>query len=286
MAVGIALAAAVLLGFGFVLQQAAARRVPMVDTLSWRLFRDLIDQPRWLAGVAAMVAGQILGAVALGKASITVVEPLLTTNMLFALGLARVLSEQSLRRREWLGAVALAAGVAVFVIAARPHSGSAGGPVRQWLFVAAVVLVGAVAVGIVRRRTGGPRAIGLATAAGLLFGLQDGFTRRTMLRLGHGLVSALSGWPPYAVVSVAVVGLLLAQSAFEAAPLRMSLPVITVAEPAIGIGYGIVVLGDVTRTGTVWWGLQIGAVVVAIAGCVLVTRSSVLLAPSSGPDAT
>lgn len=92
MAISTALAAAALLGVGFVLQQQVAQCVPIADTLSWRLLRDLIGRGRWLAGIAAMVAGQILGAVALGTATITVVEPLLTTNVLFALVLVAALS--------------------------------------------------------------------------------------------------------------------------------------------------------------------------------------------------
>jgi hypothetical protein len=42
------------------------------------------------------------------------------------------------------------------------------------------------------------------------------------LRLGHGLGAMLAGWQPYALVPIAVCGLLLAQSAFDAAPLRVS----------------------------------------------------------------
>jgi hypothetical protein len=54
------LAAAVLLGLGFVLQQHAARQAPPEDVLSWRLFADLIGKPGWLVGIAAMVSGQVL----------------------------------------------------------------------------------------------------------------------------------------------------------------------------------------------------------------------------------
>lgn len=284
--VGVALAAAVLLGVGFVLQQQVAQRMPVEDTLSWRLFRDLIGKRRWLAGIASMVGGQVLGAVALGLATITVVEPLLTTNLLFALVLAWVLSEQSLRWYEWLGALALAAGVALFVVAADPRSGHGAGGYRLWLFVGVVVLFCAAAVAVGRRATGGRRAVGLATAASTLYGLQDGFTRRGMLLLDHGVARLLSTWTPYALVSVAVVGLLLAQSAFEAAPLRLSLPVMSVVEPGVGIAYGVVVSGDTVRSGLPWSVLQAVALALAVAGCVLVTRSPVLVEGSATSSRT
>ncbi|GAA3070815.1 hypothetical protein GCM10020000_64220 [Streptomyces olivoverticillatus] len=60
-----AVGAAACLGVGFVLQQNAAQRAPMSDFLSLRLLLDLMRMPRWLAGIALMVCGMALGAVAL-----------------------------------------------------------------------------------------------------------------------------------------------------------------------------------------------------------------------------
>ena len=54
----------------------------------------------------------------------------------------------------------------------------------------------------------------------------------------------MTGWQPYAVLVLGVTGLLLVQSAFEAGPLRMSLPALTAAQPLAGIVCGIGFLGD------------------------------------------
>jgi hypothetical protein len=48
------------LALGWVLQQRAAQQVPNAHFLRLRLFADLIRQPRWLAGIAVMAAGQLL----------------------------------------------------------------------------------------------------------------------------------------------------------------------------------------------------------------------------------
>lgn len=274
MAVPLALVAALLFGIGFVLQQQVAQTASPRDALSWRLLRYLVVRRRWLAGIAALVCGQVLGAIALDLASITLVEPLLTTNVLVALGLAKILSGQALNRLEWCGAFALAGGVAVFVVAADPRPGAAQGPLPRWAFLGGVVACAAVLTAVGRYRTGGQRAICLGAAAGALFGVQDGLTRRAVLLLNHGPAALLRDWSPYTIVLVAVVSLLLAQSAFEAAPLRLSLPLITVAEPAVGIAYGAVVSGDQLRSATSW--IQALSLIVAIAGCVAVTRSPAL----------
>jgi hypothetical protein len=116
----------------------------------------------------------------------------------------------------------------------------------------------------------------------LLFGLQDGFTRAAMLVLGDGPLKLLESWLPYGVVAVAVTGLLLAQSAFEVAPLRASLPAITAAEPVVGIAYGISVFGERVRTAPVWLALEATGLIALVAGIVVLTRSPIL-APQQPP---
>lgn len=279
MTIALGLAAAVLLGLGFVLQQRAAREAPPADSLSFRLFADLIGKPVWLAGIVAMVSGQVLGALALGggDGNVSLVEPLLTTNLLFALVLARLLSAQQLAWREWGGALLLIAGVAAFIVAAQPGSGiGLIDQLRNWIFVGVIAVIVGATVSLARRTAGVARASFLATGAGLLFGMQDGFTRRAMLVLAGGPLGLLESWLPYAVLAVAVVGLLLAQSAFEAAPLRASLPAITAAEPLVGIAYGISVFGERVRTAPVWLALEAAGLIAMIVGVVLLTRSPML----------
>lgn len=277
MIIVLGVAAAVLLGLGFVLQQRVASQAPPEDSLSLRLFADLIGKPMWLAGIAAMISGQLLGAAALGRGSVSLVEPLLTTNLLFALALAWLLSDQRLGWREWGGAVLLVAGVVVFVVAAQPGGGmQRTDEPRNWIFVGVLVTITAIIVSLARRATGPARAGLLAAAAGLLFGLQDGFTRGAILVLGGGVVRLLASWLPYAVVVVAVLGLLLAQSAFEAAPLRTSLPAITAAEPLTGIAYGISVFAERVRIAPVWLVLEATGLIAMITGVVLLARSPML----------
>jgi hypothetical protein len=102
---GLTLLAALLIGVGFVLQQIAAEREPDSRFLSVRLMTDLLRTPLWLAGIVAMVGGQILAAWSIGHLTLSVVEPLLTTNLIWALILAvplarRAQASQSRERRE------------------------------------------------------------------------------------------------------------------------------------------------------------------------------------------
>ncbi len=92
---GLTLLAALLIGTGFVLQQIAAEREPDSRFLSLRLMTDLVRTPMWLAGILAMVSGQILAAWSIGHLTLSVVEPLLTTNLIWALILAVPLARRA-----------------------------------------------------------------------------------------------------------------------------------------------------------------------------------------------
>ena len=116
----IALVAAMLLGVGFVLQQHAAEQAPKAYFLRLRLITDLLHRPRWLAGLAVMVAGQLCSAWAVGHLQLSLAEPLLATNLIFALALAVPLSRQQLRATELIGAVLLSGGVAALSLARSP----------------------------------------------------------------------------------------------------------------------------------------------------------------------
>jgi len=271
----IILTAAFMLGLGFVLQQRAAQEAPADELLSYRLLLDLMHKPVWLAGIASMVCGQVLGAVALGRADITLVEPLLTANLLFALGLARVFSAQALGRREWWGAVLLTVGIGLFVVAGHPRDGdnTALHDLQGWVVVGGIGGFAALLVAVARRRPDTEKATLLATAAGALFGLQDGFTRRAMKQLDQGVMHLVLSWQTYSVLAVAIVGILLAQSAFEAAPLRASLPAMTVAEPLCGMAFGVGAFGEVVRVAPVWLGLESAGLLAIVSGVIMLARS-------------
>ncbi|MFJ3673105.1 DMT family transporter [Streptomyces sp. NPDC090106] len=265
----LAVSAACCLGFGFVLQQNAAQRAPLNDFLSPRLLLDLVKVPRWLGGIGLMVAGMVLGAIALGQGELSLVEPLLATNLLFALALSRKQTRQPLGRQGWAGLALLAGGVTAFIVAGEPHGGSAlEDPFRQWLIIGAMIGLALLLTTYAKRSrlSSGPAL--LAVAAGLLYGVQDALTRVSGQRFADGgLAEVLTGWQPYAVLALGVTGLVLVQSAFETASLRMSLPALTAAQPLAGILCGVGFLGDRLRTDTgalAWEAAGLAAVVVGI----------------------
>ncbi|WP_369221137.1 DMT family transporter [Streptomyces sp. R39] len=278
--------AACLLGFGFVLQQHAAEREPLSLMLSFRLLLDLARVPLWLAGIGCMVMGQILGALALTRGSLAEVEPLLTLNLLFAMALARWLGDQPLGWSGWLGAAALSCGVAAIILAGRPYSGQGQvGVVRHWVVIGCVLALAGVLVIIAKHLRLLYRPPLLAAAAGTLYGLQDALTRVSGHIVGaRGVAGLLVSWEPWAVVALAVVGLVLVQSAFEAGPLRLSLPALSVAEPLSGIACGIGFLHDELRTTPAALAWQAVGVVAAVSGVIVLGRHPVMPSGKRRPE--
>lgn len=225
----------------------------------------------WLAGVGLMVSGMALGALALGKGEVSVVEPLLATNLLFAMALSRHRTGQRLGRQGWAGLWLLAGGVTAFLLGGRPQGGETiTNALRHWMVVGVVVGIALLLTTFAKRSQHGAAPALLAVAAGLLYGLQDALTRMSGEVLSDaGWTALVTSWQPYAVVVLGVTGLILVQSAFETAPLRMSLPALTAAQPLAGIACGIGFLGDQVRTdaGALAW--QAAGLVAIVVGIVL-----------------
>ena len=261
--------AACCLGLGFVLQQRAAARAPLADFLSFRLLLDLIKMPDWLLGVFLMVLGQVLGAIALAFGEVSLVEPLTATNLLFAMALSRWLTRQPLGWSGWGGVALLAFGVTAFIVAGRPHGGGhEAGALRHWLVFGLVAGLALLLTFKARRLQPSAEAALLGLAAGFLYGLQDALTRVCgEIVQDEGTANLFAHWQPYAVGVIGLTGMLLVQSAFEMAPLRMSLPSLTAAQPLAGIACGIGFLGDrlnVTTGALAWEAVGLAAIVVGV----------------------
>ena len=270
------LVAAVLLGIGFVLQQYAARQEPECLFLSPRIVIDLLHKPRWLVGIACMVAGQLLAAWSIGHAALTLVEPLLTTYLLFALLLAVPMAKQAMHWTEVAGALLLCAGVALLSLSRSTKPiGLSFGSFSHWYAAAIIAGVAYVAVLAAVARRGPARATLIGLAAGLVFGIQDALTRQTLEILqGHPVSVLFTNWAPYCLLGAGIVGLWLMQNAFSAGPLHASLPTMAAGEPVAGIALGIVVFGDRIQVSPGMLAIEAGGIAALIVGVVAVARSS------------
>ena len=275
---GLTLFAALLIGTGFVLQQHAAQREPASRFLSLRLMADLVRTPRWLIGIACMVGGMVLAAWSIGHLSLSFVEPLLTTNLVFALVLAVPLAKASVKFWEVFGAAVLCTGVALLSSSRSVKPiGLSFGSVSHWPAAAAIAVIAFVAVQAGRRRQSRTRAMLIGVAAGLIFGIQDALTRQTLQILqSNGWDNLLTTWAPYALVGAGAIGIWLMQSAFNSGPLQVSLPAISAGEPLVGILLGVIVFGDRIQVSEGMLAIQAAGIAALVVGVIMVGRAPAL----------
>jgi drug/metabolite transporter (DMT)-like permease len=265
-----ALGAAGSFGVAAALQHRQAQLAPRAAGLSFRLLAWLAGRRLWLAGIALAAAAYGLQALALAFGPLTLVAPIVATDLLFALPVAARWS-RPLRPADWLGCALAAGGIAAFLAAAPPSSGRSDAPPRDWLLAfASVALVCVLAVSAGRLSA---RPALTAAAAGTVFGLTAAVTLSlTRLVRAVGPAGALAHWQPWALLALGTGGLMLSASAFQAGALAASLPVIDTVEPAAGVLLGTLLFGERLAASPAGIAVQLAGAAAAIAGITLLGR--------------
>jgi drug/metabolite transporter (DMT)-like permease len=259
----LALLAAVFLAIGIVVRQRATMDVPEEHGVSSVMVLTLLRRPLWWAGTAAAVAGYGFQALALAYGSLLLVQPILVSALLFALPISARLANRRVTRAEWLWALLLTAALAVFVVLAKTRPGDYEASAPTSALVAVVCSAAVLACVVVAVRTAGwRRAVLLAVAVGVLFGVVAVLTKIVMYLLTHdGITRALTTPVLYLLVLLGVIAVILQQSAFHAGSLQTSVPTMLVLEPVIAVALGAVVLGEHLTVS----GLKAVAITVAVA---------------------
>ena len=276
-AVVCALCAAFCFALGSLLQQGAARE-SAEGALRFRLLLSLLHQPRWLAGIALSAASFLILATALAFGPLSLVQPLVATEVLIALPLIARRNKRRLTRKDAVGALTVTAGMAVFIAVSPPLSGIVRPGAGAWFpaFIGIGALI-AVASTASLRAGGTARVIWLAVAAGAVYGLLDALAKSSVGVLQtHGLAGVVTAWEPYALAAAGVLGALFGQSAFNAGPLALSLPVIDTLEPVAAVVLATTVFRERLASSPWQLALQLAGGALAVAGIAVLSHSSVV----------
>jgi hypothetical protein len=207
------------------------------------------------------------------------VQPLIVSELVFALPLAARLSGTRLGARDWCGTAAVTVGLTTALLSARPQEGSTMASAGGWLItLAAVGGLAAMTLAGSRRVTGPAKASLIAFASGLVMGSQSVLLDATVDRFHEGATVTFTAWQTYLLVAVSIGGLLLIQSAFQAGPLAASMPVIDSTEPAVAIAVGTALFGESLRLGWLMGFVAASGAVLTLAGIYLLDTSPTLRA--------
>ena len=208
-AILLAVAASLCTATASVCQRIGARSSETARFDVWLVFR-LARRPVWLLGVASMILGFVFQLNALRFGALALVQPILALELLFVFGYLAVAGSKrvTVKRRDWLAAAAMSAGIGIFLWLASPSGGRLHAPGSLWLLSGLVtfgVVLAALAVafglgngpGASRSR----RAAVLGAATGISWGFVAAVIKELSSHLGDGIGAIFSNWSPYVLVA-------------------------------------------------------------------------------------
>ena len=288
LAVVFALAAAFCSAANLFTQHAASISAPEREK-GWRLALYLLRQPLWLLGWAAAAGTFVFQALALHSGPMSVVQPLLVTELVFVLVLRRVWIHQNVAAAAWVSVLVVCLALAVFLIAAEPSGGKPVPETKEWLS-AGLAFGAVIAVLTVLGRAGPPgrRAAVFAAAAALCWALEATFLKAATDTLtAFGIPGMLIRWPVYALIAAGVAGTLLEQAALHVGPLSVSQPILVMINPFASIILSVWLFDEQFTNSPAKIAVAVLSFIVLAAGVIMLTRTAPHdLTPSPGHDLT
>ena len=275
LAVVFALAAALANAVNLMTQHKASIGAPG-RVKGWRLALYLPRQPLWLLGVAAAIGSFVFQALALHNGPLSVVQPLLITELVFVLVLRQVWIHQDIARAAWASVGVVCVALAVFLSVGEPTGGHPAPAPREWLS-AGLVFGGAIAVLAVAGLRGSParRAAALATAEALTAALEASFLKTATQTLSvSGIGGMLATWAVYAFIVATITGGLLQQGALHVGPLSVSQPLMVIIDPFASIILSVWLFGEHFTDSPAKLAIGVVAFAAIAFGVVMLTRTA------------
>ncbi|MHB1712872.1 MAG: DMT family transporter [Acidimicrobiales bacterium] len=270
----LSLAAAMSNALTSVLQRIAVEDTGNSATLKVRLLARAMRRGVWLIGFALMVVSFVCQAVALHVGRLSVVQPVLTTELLFLVFILSFWFGYRVRLREWVGVGVAAAGLAGFLVFADPIGGNRVPRTSDWIVTGGLCAGGMALTAMWAHR--GPRwwrAAMFATSAAIGFAFTAALTKVVTHYVAKGWAEVFSHWEVYGLAVFGVLSVFLVQNAYHAGPVAASQSALVLVDPLVSIVIGIALFGDDLRTGGGRGPLEAVSLLVLFAGAFSLSRS-------------
>ncbi|HEX4291369.1 MAG TPA: DMT family transporter [Trebonia sp.] len=273
LAIVLSLAASVCTATSSVCQRLGARHLERCGEMrgfdALLVFR-LATQPTWLFGFASMIAGFAFQVAALRFGPLALVQPILAIELLFVFGYLALRGGNVRGRsrwREWGAAIAMFAGIAVFLRAAAPTGGQQHASAALW-WLAGAGTAAAVAIAITAARGGSPsrRAACLGIATGIAWGFIAAVIKELSSHISGGPAAIFTNWSAYVLMGVGTGTMLLTSHAMAAGPLAASQPGFTIGDPVTAVLLGVFVFQERLASSPASVAAEVAGLVVLVLG--------------------
>ena len=258
-----------------VMQRIGVEHAPAADAMRLRLLTNALKRGVWLLGFALLLVVFVLQASALRFGDLTVVQPILTVELLFLIAIWAGWCSTA----TWVGArfsvsVAIVAGLAGFIVSADPALGQGIPSSKAWGVVTVVIFV--VAAMLVAGAQRGPRwwrATAFGAAAAVLFAYNASLTKAITTLITGGWGHVFTHWEPYALGLTGLVGFFFLQNALHAGPIAASRASMLMVNPVVSIIIGIFVFDEHLRSGPGFIAIEVLSLAVMLTGAFVLTQS-------------
>jgi drug/metabolite transporter (DMT)-like permease len=246
-AIFLAVIAALFVAVGSALQHQGVGDADAPEQGGIALVIRLLKNKPWMAGLIITGLSTLLHAAALKDGTLAVVETVMAINLAMALPVRAWLERAKPSAAQTLAALVLTVGVAVFIVAANPTDGDMTPNGGGAFLILAVGIIFALVCIAIASRTQKERVAGvtLGLAGGVLYGLAGGVLKTVVAQLLTNPVGALFSWPLWVLIGLNAWAFVLHQEAYARAPLRASLPALSVSNPIAGIIFGGFVFDEI-----------------------------------------
>ncbi|MGI9008305.1 MAG: DMT family transporter [Streptosporangiaceae bacterium] len=288
-AIVVALLATTAYHLGLILEKRALARLPAIDARhAVRLLRTLLTAPAWLAGFALMLCGFGLQVVALSRAPVSVVQPVLGSGIVILLVLSMVVLRETLGRLELACVLAMTVAIVLIALSAVGASGQVGhqasGPALGAVAAGAVIVALALGASALRPGLAGRHrlpAIGVsyAVSSGLLYGVATlGLKALSGLLTGSAgagshLIAEIAVSPyPYLTFGCSAIGMLIFQTGLQRCRVSIVGPVSNITGSVFFIVAGTWLFGERLPADPAKLALRLGGIAVAATVVVVLSR--------------
>ncbi|MFZ0667448.1 MAG: DMT family transporter [Acidimicrobiales bacterium] len=274
MAYVLALGAALANAVTTILQRIGVETAPKEASMHLSLITHAIHRRVWLVGMGLMVASFGLQATALAKGRLSLVQPVLTSELPILVIILVVWFGQRIGWHEVVGSTAAAGGLAAFLLAANPQGGDNVPSVRTW-GLASIAGIGAISISVALARRGSPawRAAWFGTSAAISYAFTAAFAKQVTEQIGVRWYSPFQNWQIWGMAVAGLCGVFLTQNAFHAGPVTASQSTLVIVDPICSLLLGIGLFGDNLQTSGARGPLESLALIVLFGGVYFLARS-------------
>jgi drug/metabolite transporter (DMT)-like permease len=244
-----------------------------ISALRFRQILDLMRRPRWLTGTSFLLLAALFQLGALALAPLIVVQPIGALALILTSVMNARIYKVKLDSKTLAAIAIILLGVAAFVSLAATSAVSTEMSDQKLLQVVGIMILLLAVFGLSfswSKGNVGPLAYILG--AGVLYGFTASLAKVVIQRLYQGDYNLLTLLAVGALLGAIFLGGWFVQNAYASGPPDLVIAGLTVVDPAVAVGIGIVILGEASKADVTQVTGFIIAGAIAMAGVLMLSK--------------